>query len=258
MSLTSLSSSTVIHFKPRRPTGYFKLQHSLLSSTNFESLGPVDIALFFKVAGRYNGFNNGEIRYSVREAKAELHVGHAKVRRAFDALERHELLICNQRGVYDFRTKPDRYTKWGLTSLVLGAQPSTNNPALVLAASTNRRIDKKDKESFFLSAESLPTKPSDDPCSFPSQTNGGVPRGAAADNSTWIEYGTWRWAWVERFGPAATGETCRRSERSTGFPLSNAKWELIQAAALADQPAAYQAIKAAEARARRANGGGAS
>jgi hypothetical protein len=276
MSLTAPSSSTVVPFEPRQqPKGYFKLQHSLLSSTNWQSLQAVEIALFFKVAGRYNGRNNGQLAYSIREAKAELHIGHAKVRHSFCALERHELLICNQRGVYNFRTKADRYTKWGLTGLVVGAQPSTVNTTgtnghraqpstveahTVLAASTNRRIDKDiKKESFFLSAErNLPNSASADPkSSLPSPaTNGGVPRGAVrADDATWIEYGSWRWAWVERFGPAATGETHRRSERSPGFPLPNTKWEKIQAAALANTAAAYESIKAAEA-ARSANGSG--
>jgi len=123
----TLPSSNVVPFEPRpRPDGFFKLRHSLLNSTNWRSLEPAGRLAFIEIAGLYNGKNNGEIIFGVRDAKAALPFGHPKLKRAFEAIEERGLAIRRQQGRFDYSVQAERETKWQLTELVLGAQVSTN------------------------------------------------------------------------------------------------------------------------------------
>jgi hypothetical protein len=246
------STANVIPLKqPDR--GFFKLHNSLLSSTNWQSTNVWDRANFFEVVSRYTGFNNGDISYSIRDAKAALHIGNAKADRSFQNLETRELLIRRQRGQFNFKAKADRDTKWEIAPLALGAHPSTVNTnganghcaqlstvnaRTVLAASTNKREDlnkdRKEPDSIFGLREGrkgsgLPrqraSKTSEDPSTPTSAPiNGVVPRGAELH----IRYNTPAADLVECFR-RAHGQEFVRSNRWLEFAISKFEWDAAQA-----------------------------
>ena len=144
-TLTKSSATNIVPFKQPQPR-YFKLHKSTLDSTNWQSMGAVDRAIFIAVVGRFDGFNNGKIRYGITEARAEFRIGHPKADRAFNNLEERKLAIRRQRGTFDFDVKAARDTKWELTPLALGSQVGPNTNPLDPAARRNISRDSKSKE----------------------------------------------------------------------------------------------------------------
>jgi hypothetical protein len=93
LTITSSSAETLPFEPPAERERFVKLRDSLLNSLAWRSLHPVPRALYLEVAARYNGFNNGKIVYSVRDAKIALHVGQATVYRAFNVLQERGFFI---------------------------------------------------------------------------------------------------------------------------------------------------------------------
>jgi DNA-binding transcriptional MocR family regulator len=65
------------------------------------------------LAQRYNGYNNGEISMSVREAARLLHIAKDTATKAFRELEHKGFIECNQCG--SFNWKAGKATTWILT-----------------------------------------------------------------------------------------------------------------------------------------------
>ena len=75
---------------------HIRLYHWLLKSPAWHSISPLARSLLIEVWRRYNGQNNGEISYSVREAAKALHVGKDTANRAFHELEDREFLKAHE------------------------------------------------------------------------------------------------------------------------------------------------------------------
>jgi hypothetical protein len=101
--------------KGRSTTGprFVKLDHWFLKTLAWESLAPAQRALYVALAQRYNGYNNGEISMSVREAARLLHVAKDTATKAFRELEHKGFIKCNQCG--SFNWKAGKATTWILT-----------------------------------------------------------------------------------------------------------------------------------------------
>ena len=115
--LTPPSSGTVIRLEPaarsNQPIEQFvMLRHSLLYSERYQSLPAVAQALYVRIAARYNGRNNGQIPYSARDAKKELHIGQYTAYRAFKKLREQDLIIRRKRGSFVRKTQEAKASEW--------------------------------------------------------------------------------------------------------------------------------------------------
>jgi DNA-binding transcriptional regulator YhcF (GntR family) len=95
------------------------LRHSLLYSEGYQSLPAVAQALYVRMAARYNGRNNGQIPYSARDAKRDLHVGQYTAYRAFKKLRDQRLIIRRKRGSFVQKTQEVKASEWELTEYSL-------------------------------------------------------------------------------------------------------------------------------------------
>lgn len=112
--LTRPSSADVITFQPKpRRERYIALTYSFYDSSAFQALHPTPRALYVDMARRHNGFNNGGIPYSVREACQRLHIGRMTACRAFRALQQLGLIVCTKRG----SLKTRQSSEWKLGGL---------------------------------------------------------------------------------------------------------------------------------------------
>ena len=72
--------------KGRNKPKYVGLSHSMIDSLAFQSLSPKAIALLVYMFRRYNGFNNGDISFSCREAANLLYISKDTANKAFQEL----------------------------------------------------------------------------------------------------------------------------------------------------------------------------
>ncbi len=63
------------------------------------------LAIYIDLAMRYNGVNNGEISYAVREGKENLGINPNTVCKYLRALERYGLIITTQKGSFDLKKR---------------------------------------------------------------------------------------------------------------------------------------------------------
>ena len=63
------------------------------------------LAIYIDLAIRYNGINNGEISYSVREGKTNLGINPNTVGKYLKALERYGFIITTQKGSFDLKKR---------------------------------------------------------------------------------------------------------------------------------------------------------
>ena len=63
------------------------------------------LAIYIALAMRYNGVNNGEIAYSVREGKRRLGINPNTVGKYLKVLERYGLIITTQKGCFDLKKR---------------------------------------------------------------------------------------------------------------------------------------------------------
>ena len=59
------------------------------------------LAIYIDLAMRYNGINNGEISYAVREGKTNLGINTNTVGKYLKALERYGFIITTRKGSFD-------------------------------------------------------------------------------------------------------------------------------------------------------------
>jgi DNA-binding transcriptional regulator YhcF (GntR family) len=213
---------SVVQFQPnaqgKQPERFLKLRHSLLYSEGYQSLPAVAQALYVRIAARYNGRNNGQIPYSARDAKRELHVGQYTAYRAFKKLRDQGLIIRRKRGSFVRKTHEAKASEWELTEFSLAGSleqseihqvapkvpdhqfaaqvpadtcaanptpaPSCAKGTLLDRSSKSLDIDKREQDSANSKGRSLSrqeVKPSEDPQPFPCLPNtiNRVPRVAA-------------------------------------------------------------------------------
>ena len=63
------------------------------------------LTVYIDLADRYNGINNGEISYSVREGKESLGLTPNTVGKYLKALERYGLIITTRKGSFDLKKR---------------------------------------------------------------------------------------------------------------------------------------------------------
>ncbi len=115
---------------PRRPKvppptdfPHIRLYAYVTTSDAWHSLTPLARALLIQIWVRHTGTNNGDIGYSIREAKKEFHCGDHQASRAFNDLQDRGFIVRHRCATYD--GKVGRATRWRLTAEPL----SKMNPA---------------------------------------------------------------------------------------------------------------------------------
>ena len=103
-----------------RNTGqqFIRLDAAVTQSPAWQSLCCEARSLLIEIWKRHNGFNNGFISYSYREAKKALFIGSTKVKKAFDQLIGRGFLIKRRASSFDFKGNggASRATEWELTT----------------------------------------------------------------------------------------------------------------------------------------------
>jgi len=192
--LTTASSVDIIPLQPKPQLGFVRLSYSLLDSSTGQSLSAVQRALYVDMARKFNGRNNGNIPYSVRDAESALRITRRTALRALHTLQDKNLIICHQRGSFDLKTRKAKISEWELPAMVTPGHPAKvtlGHPAADTRAPKTLDIDKKE---------------------------GGLPREAREEkkDSVWIKYDTPEWDLIERFGYRATGKVFFRFGRLDG------------------------------------------
>jgi len=104
-----------------KKTGRFflSLDHEFLRSEKFAAATGNEKALYFAIADRFNGRNNGKIPYSVREAIRWLHCSKTTALRAFHGLQERGLIVPVIKGSFAQKTaaRQRRATEWYLPDL---------------------------------------------------------------------------------------------------------------------------------------------
>src|SRR5262249_47668647 len=90
------------------------LRHLLTDSPAWQSLTGNARALYFEMARRYNGSNNGIIPYSIQEAVESLHIGPATACNLFRVLESRGFIVCTKKGAFSLKTVKEA-SLWLLT-----------------------------------------------------------------------------------------------------------------------------------------------
>lgn len=106
--------------RARRKSGasippFLTLQHWMLDSPAFLALSPIGAKLLIRLSRRYNGFNNGEVSMSVREAENEVGCARNTAVKAFRELQEKGFVSLTRAGA--FATKARHASTWRLTWL---------------------------------------------------------------------------------------------------------------------------------------------
>ena len=112
-------------FGARKPGSFVKLDYGLLGSEAWQHLTPRACKLYIAVRIRCNGWNNGTISYSIREAVNLLNCGPNTACNAFDELMDKGFLKCAHNSTFTLKTKEARL--WTITAEKIGDQPATRD-----------------------------------------------------------------------------------------------------------------------------------
>jgi hypothetical protein len=104
---------------------HIRLHRGVTNTEAWKSLSCTARALLIEIWCLHNGSNNGRIGFSVRMAKASLHIGSSKAPRAFKELEEKGFLICRYRGRFDAKVNAGegRASEWEITAERCGDNP---------------------------------------------------------------------------------------------------------------------------------------
>lgn len=92
---------------------HVRLHHWLMNTAAWQHLGALERATYVEIASRYNGSNNGQIGYSIRDIAEVFGVGKSTAARAFKLLEDTGFIVCASKG--GFNRKIRHSTEWRLT-----------------------------------------------------------------------------------------------------------------------------------------------
>lgn len=109
-----------------RSAGRFvQIGHSVIDSAAFRHLSSNAVKLLIAIWRRHNGYNNGQIAFSIREAMNLLGCGTSQATAAFKDLERQGFIVCERQS--SFNTKARRAREWRLTTEACIGQPATRD-----------------------------------------------------------------------------------------------------------------------------------
>jgi len=92
---------------------FFALQHPMMKSQAWQSLKPNEVAVYIRLAFRFNGANNGEIALSVRDAAKEAKINKDTASKALLSLQTKGLIKLVTPGGYS--TNGGKATTYALT-----------------------------------------------------------------------------------------------------------------------------------------------
>lgn len=84
---------------------FVMLVHWLLDSPAWRSMKCEPKQLYVELRRRFNGSNNGEIFYSIRDAARDLHVAKATAQKAFRELQDKGFIKCARLGSFHYKTR---------------------------------------------------------------------------------------------------------------------------------------------------------
>lgn len=106
--IKSLSASS------QDPKRFVQLNYHLIKSNAFKEVSGGAFKLYIKVRERFNGVNNGEIGFSVRDASNKLGIAPMTAHKYFKELEEKGFLKTRVKGSYNFKSR--HATTWIITA----------------------------------------------------------------------------------------------------------------------------------------------
>lgn len=100
--------------------GFIRLDHELVRSERWQALTANATRLLIDIWSRYNGRNNGAIRYAIRDAETLLHCSRRTAIRTFAELSEVGLIEARERGGFRYRghdTWQGVATAWRITTI---------------------------------------------------------------------------------------------------------------------------------------------
>ena len=104
---------------------FIMVDYHLLQSEAFREIKGEAFKLYLKVRERFNGLNNGEISYSVREASEILGISKSSASKYFIELKDKGFLKIKQKGSYNLKSK--HATTWIITSETYNNHPKSRD-----------------------------------------------------------------------------------------------------------------------------------
>lgn len=103
---------------------FVRLGHYMLRSPAWKTLSANAKAVYLEIAARYNGRNNGEIGYAVREAEA-IGLPRSVASRALAELQERGFLRVTRASAFNVKTREARL--WALTAEPIGDEKATKD-----------------------------------------------------------------------------------------------------------------------------------
>ena len=102
-----------------KSNGFIKVDRNLWQSEEWRSLSPHAQVALIDIWARFNGRNNGQIPYGVRDGMTRLHCGSATAQRALNELKDAGLIEVAVKASFDHKNgaRKGRATQWRLTFL---------------------------------------------------------------------------------------------------------------------------------------------
>lgn len=104
---------------------YVAIPYAWLRHPNFRRLSADAVRVFLEMHLGYNGYNNGQIGFSVRQAAHCLHSGAGRAKRAIDELEQFCFVECTRESSFNLKTKKAR--EWRLTTQPMEIGAASND-----------------------------------------------------------------------------------------------------------------------------------
>ena len=109
--------------RSNRGERYVRLEHWLLTTAAWRALTSQARSVYVELEQRFNGSNNGEISFSVREASAAVNVAKDTASKVFHELEEKGFIRRHVCGSFDWKMR--HATTWILTKHPMGDRPAT-------------------------------------------------------------------------------------------------------------------------------------
>ncbi|WP_192384094.1 hypothetical protein [Mesorhizobium silamurunense] len=100
-------------YKRKGKAKFLLIEGYLIRSTAWQHATPNDRALYLELKWRYDGFNNGRIGLSIRDAADALGIGKNAVSMSFSNLQSKGFVAVVTKGAFSVKVK--RATEWLLT-----------------------------------------------------------------------------------------------------------------------------------------------
>lgn len=111
--------------RSKRADRYFTVEHFAMNTVSWRALRPLSRALYFEIKKLYNGYNNGQLFLSVRNAGKLLGVHKDTASKAFRDLEAKGYIRAKTRSSFDYKMR--KATCWILTEYKLGDELPTKD-----------------------------------------------------------------------------------------------------------------------------------